>query len=126
MRLILQDGDSKRGLRLKDGTFSIGSGDDCKITLESKGVAEHHADLVVEGGVVTLKVVDTDHPVTIGGESVADSVELESGQLFSIGGARFKLDATSAASKGAAPAAQPASKRASSPAAARPQRVERS
>lgn len=126
MRLILQDGDSKRGLRLKDGTFSIGSGDDCKITLESAGVAEHHADLVVVGGTVSLEPVSSNHPVKLGGETMKGSAQLESGQLFTIGGARFKFDATPAAAEKAPAAKAPRVARASGGAAARPERVERS
>ena len=130
MRLILQDGDSKRGLRLKDGTFSIGSAADCKITLESEGVAEHHADLVVAGSEVKLVALSAEHPVLVGGDPVAGSAVLKSGQLFSIGGARFKLD-MEAASAGKSQAKVPAApgagaSRTARSAVAKPERVERS
>jgi hypothetical protein len=141
MRLILQDGDSKRALRLKDGTFSIGSGEGCKITLASSDVAEHHADLVVEGDSVSLEVLSAEHPVLLGGKAIDGRAPVKSGQLFSIGEARFKLDASPKAKAAAkAPAAQSSGARASgarasgaskrgaaaSPGVERPQRVERS
>jgi hypothetical protein len=125
MRLILQDGDSKRGLRLKDGTFSIGSAESCNITLQSDGVEAHHADLIVEGQTVTLVALHDDAPVLIGGEAIEGRVGLDSGQHFSIGEARLKLDMTPVPET-ATDGAGAASKRGAQAASQRPQRVERS
>ncbi len=127
MRLILQDGDSKRGLRLKDGTFSIGSAESCKITLTADGVAEHHADLVVKGGSVQIVPQGEGHAVLVGDETVSGAADIEVGQSFAIGGAQFELKGDGAApAKTKAPVTRGRAGASPRPAAGKPQRVERS
>ncbi len=130
MRLILQDGDSKRGLRLKDGTFSIGSAESCKITLTAEGVAEHHADLIVQGSSVQIEASSEEHEVLVGGDPAQGAVELDSGQSFAIGEARFELDKADAApaapKQAKASAARGRAGASPRPAAGKLQRVERS
>ncbi|MCP5023033.1 MAG: hypothetical protein GY930_14830, partial [bacterium] len=127
MRLILQDGDNKRGLRLKDGTFSIGSAESCKITLTADGMAEHHADLVVKGESVQIVPQGKGHAVLVGGETASGAVDIEVGQSFAIGEAQFKLEKDGAApAKNKAPVTRGRAGTSPRPTAGKLQRVERS
>ncbi|HPF13373.1 MAG: FHA domain-containing protein [Planctomycetes bacterium] len=130
MRLILQDGDTKRAIRLTDGTLLVGSAPDCALVLQSDQVAPHHARIVVQGTEAHLEVVDGQAGVTVQGEPVTTSVALSHGQLITIGKAGMKLDTRPVAEAAPAKAAtQPAAPRATSARsqaeAEAPQRVQR-
>ncbi len=129
MRLILADGDTKRAVRLTDGTLVFGSADKCTVTLQAAGVRAAHAEVTVDGDSVRIKALDSKAVVTVGGVPLEGEQTLSHGDLVTMGEARMKLDLRDTGAKAsAAPKAssrKPAAPRAASSAAERPSRVER-
>lgn len=116
-RLILDEGDNRRAFKLNDGRLTIGSGEAATLTLTVDDVAEVHAELRVEEGVVTLVPKPGVMPPTLLGRPVKQATRLAANAEFKIGQAIFRIesDAPAAARPGAA--AAPA--RAAAPRAAR-------
>jgi len=102
--LIVEEGGKRRAFRVGDGSLSVGSGPDAKLTLSGGGVAEHHLDLVVEGERVRVRPRPGVLPPDLGGAALEAEAELPPGVRLVVGEASIYLGAEGGT---AAPAASP-------------------
>lgn len=75
-----------------EGEVAIGSSEDCEIRIDSESVAPRHAELTVEGGQVTLRLLAEGGSLQLNGEAI-DQAPLVSGDEIRIGDCRFLLQA---------------------------------
>jgi len=92
-KLILEEAGARRAFRFKEGKLTIGSGEGCTLTLESPGVEELHATLVIKGGRAVLSTAAGAEPPRMNGRPVAERVELPADCSFTIGDAVFEMSA---------------------------------
>ncbi len=92
-RLILEEGGKRRAFKVGDGVISIGSGAHAALKLASAGVAELHAELVIQGGRVTLKPKPGVMPPKMGPRSLTAETELKPGASVKIGEATLTVEA---------------------------------
>jgi len=104
-RLILDEGDKRRAFKLNDGRLTIGSSDAATLTLTVDDVADVHAELRVEDGVVTLVPKPGVMPPTLLGRPVKQPTRLASNAEFKIGEALFRVESDAPATAPAAAAA---------------------
>jgi predicted negative regulator of RcsB-dependent stress response len=104
-RLILEEGGKRRAFKVGDGVITIGSGPNAALKLASGGVAELHAELVIQGGAVTLKPKPGVLPPKLGPKALTGDTPLAAGSVVTIGEAKLSIDPPEG---GAAPAAAPA------------------
>ncbi len=120
-RLILDEGDKRRAFKLNDGRLTIGSSDAATLTLTVDDVADVHAELRVEDGVVTLVPKPGVMPPTLLGRPVKQPTRLASNAEFKVGEALFRIESDEPSSAPAAAVAAPvrAAAQRSAPRAAR-------
>lgn len=110
-RLILDEGGNLRAFKLNDGRMTLGSGESCTLTLVSDEVADVHAELRVEDGVVTLVPRQGVLPPQLLGQPVKQPTRLAPNAEFHLGGALLRIESevpatgAPAVQRGAAPAA---------------------
>lgn len=103
-RLILDEGGNLRAFKLNNGRMTLGSGDSCTLQLVSDEVADVHAELRVEDGVVTLVPRKGVLPPQLLGQPVKQATRLAANAEFHIGGALLRIESEGAAAQ--APAVQ--------------------
>jgi hypothetical protein len=91
--LILEDGETRRRFRLKEGRITLGSAEGCTLRLDSPDVAAQHLEIVLKGDEVRIKVASGVQPVKISGRSVTGETTVRPGSVITIGGARLTLEA---------------------------------
>jgi len=98
-RLILDESGKRRAFKLNDGRLTLGSGEENALVLSSPDVADVHAELRVEEGVVTLVPRKGVVPPTLLGRPVKGPTRLAANAEFKIGGAVFRLTSDEAPPK---------------------------
>lgn len=96
-RLILDENGKRRAFKLNNGRLSVGSGESNALTLSSPDVAEVHAELRIDDGVVTLVPKAGVLPPTVLGRQVTRPTRLSANAEFKIGSALFRLESDAAA-----------------------------
>ncbi len=113
-RLILDEGGNLRAFKLNDGRMTLGSGESCTLKLVSEEVADVHAELRVEDGVVTLIPRQGVLPPQLLGQPVKQPTRLTGNAEFHIGGALLRIESENAAAQA------PVTRGAAAPAASSP------
>jgi len=93
VRLILEEGGKRRAFKLHAGRLTIGSGQDCTLTLTASDVAEVHAELEVAPEGILLVPRPGVVPPTVLGRPVTRPTKLSRNAEFRIGAAVFRLAA---------------------------------
>lgn len=107
-RLILDENGKRRAFKLNDGRMTVGSGEQNALTLDSPDVADVHAELRVEDGIVTLVPRAGVLPPSVLGRPVTQPMRLPANAEFKIGSALFRLESAQAAASPRGPAGKPA------------------
>jgi hypothetical protein len=124
-RLILEEDGKRRAFNLNDGCLTVGSGESSALTLSSPDVADVHAELRVEDGVVTLVPCPGVLPPTVLGRPVTQATRLPANAEFKIGSAVFRLESAQAeAAKGIVRQARPAVQSRGAADTSQPSRIE--
>lgn len=107
MKLLFPNGEHPQVL-VGQGRQLIGSAAGLAVELRRPGVAEHHAELVLEGDRLSLRALDPGAALQVNGQALggSDSVSLQPGDLLDIAGVQARVVAIETAS--AAPAPRPA------------------
>lgn len=138
MRLIVQDGEEKRAIRLSPGTLTVGSAETAAVRLSAPGVAPEHLAIHVEGEGVEIEVLAPRHTTELSGQAIEGRVDWPHGALLVVGSARMKADlrekpkaaapapVRSGAPRGGRAEGRSGSARGASGGGARPARVQRS
>jgi hypothetical protein len=114
-RLILEEGGKRVAFRFDHGKLTIGSGEECTLTLKSPDVAEIHCDLEFGGERVVLRARAGVQPPVVNGSSAPGETALGASAVIEIGSAKIHLDLDESAAPAVAPkAAPPASSKAPS------------
>ncbi len=100
-KLILEEGGKRRAFKVGDGVISIGSGPQAALKLTGAGVAELHAELVIQGGRVTIKPKPGVLPPKLAGRSLSTDAVVQPGVAIKIGEATLTVEPP----EGAQPAA---------------------
>jgi len=124
-RLILEEGGERRAFRFDQGKLTIGSGEECTLTLKSPDVAEVHCDLEFAGDTVTLHARAGVQPPLIDGAPAPGETVLGASAVIGIGGATLRLDLDESAAPAAASQKAPAAETPSRPVAGAKSRQER-
>lgn len=123
-RLILDENGKLRTFKLNNGRMTLGSGEGCTLRLQSEDVADVHAELRVEDGVITLVPKKGVLPPQLLGQPVKQATRLAPNAEFHLGGALLRIESGEAA-PAASPTAVRAQRNAPSAGAARPKGVTR-
>jgi hypothetical protein len=91
-RLIVEEGGQRRAFKVSDGVLSIGSGAGAALKLGADGVADLHADLVVEGGRAKLRPKPGVVPPHVQGRPVSHETALTHGATITIGAAKLSVE----------------------------------
>ena len=65
--------------------FTIGRDQDCNLTLRSKGVSRHHAQLNVSGDMLWIRDFGSTNGTFLNGKSITESESLTIGDILHIG-----------------------------------------
>lgn len=90
MKLIFPHGEHSQVL-LSDGVNRIGSAPDAQVRLDRLDIAPVHCELQVAGTLVTVRVPDPSHPVTLNGKPVQGVMAVRAGDEVGIAGIVAKL-----------------------------------
>lgn len=91
-KLILEEGGKRRAFKVGDGVISIGSGPQAALKLSGAGVAELHAELVIQGGRVTIKPKPGVLPPKLAGRSLTNDAIVQPGVAIKIGEATLTVE----------------------------------
>jgi len=91
-RLIVEEGGKRRAFKVGDGVISIGSGAHAALKLSSGGVAELHAELLIQGGQVTIKPKPGVMPPKLAGRALSNDAIVQAGVAIKIGDATITVD----------------------------------
>src|SRR5688572_17173215 len=103
-RLVVEEGGKRRAFKVGDGVITIGSGAGATLKLVSTKVAEVHAEIVVQGGVVTVRPRPGVLPPMLKGRPQSAEFTVPKGTTIVIGDAKLTVDPPDPA---AAPVAPP-------------------
>src|SRR5688572_20598631 len=103
-RLVVEEGGKRRAFKVGDGVITIGSGAGATLKLASTKVAEIHAEIVVQGGAVTVRPRPGVLPPTLKGRAQSAEFKVPKGSTVVIGDAKLTVDPPDPA---AAPVAPP-------------------
>lgn len=92
VRLIVDEGGTRRAFRLGDGVLTVGAGVEARLKLTGDGIAEVHAEIEMRGGSALLRPRAGVMPPTVAGVPAAGETPLELGQAIQIGAARLWLE----------------------------------
>jgi pSer/pThr/pTyr-binding forkhead associated (FHA) protein len=90
MKLIFPNGEHPQAL-LNDGVTRIGSAPDAQIRLNLPNIAPVHCELQLSVGIVTVRVPDRTHPVSLNGKPVQGVMAVRGGDLIGIGSVQARL-----------------------------------
>jgi hypothetical protein len=107
-RLVVEEGGKRRAFKVGDGVITVGSGASATLKLASTKVAEVHAEIVVHGGVVTVRPKPGVTPPTLKGRAQSAEFTVPAGATVVIGDAKLTVDPPDPAQ---APAPPPPPKR---------------
>jgi pSer/pThr/pTyr-binding forkhead associated (FHA) protein len=79
-----------RSYEILGDTFTIGRREDCDLVLPKKYVSRVHAEVVRSGEGFLVRGVSEKNPIVVSGREV-DRHELEDGDVFELGGIRFRF-----------------------------------
>lgn len=83
--ILLQGGESVGELDLSKGSYTVGRGDECSVVVDDQSLAETHAQVLEDGGVVYVESVEGEtqvNGVTISGRTaLTDSDQLSFGSI---------------------------------------------
>lgn len=91
-RLIVEEGGTRRAFKVGDGVITIGSGPHAALKLAGGGVAELHAELVIQGGQVTIKPKPGVMPPKLAGRPLSNDAIVQAGVAIKIGDATITVD----------------------------------
>ena len=92
VRLIVEDGGSRRAFNVGEGRLSMGSGPEAKLKLSAAGVAGIHADIEVHGGKATLHPKPGVTAPHVLGRAMNGPVVLQHGVPVKIGAAQVIVE----------------------------------
>jgi hypothetical protein len=69
--------------------FTIGRNEDCNLTLKSKGVSRHHAQINVSGNMLWIRDSGSTNGTLLNGKPIAESEALNNGDVLQIGQVTF-------------------------------------
>lgn len=90
MKLIFPNGEHGQVL-LSEGVNRIGSAPDSQVRLDGDAIAPVHCELQLSGAIVTVRVPDPSHPVTLNGKPVQGVMAVRAGDELGVGGVQAKL-----------------------------------
>jgi DNA-binding NtrC family response regulator len=90
-RLVARVGERTLQLALAEGAHRIGSSEDCALRLDHPTVSRAHAEIVVEGGEVRLRDLDSRNGTFVDGRRVAGTV-LRAGAALAFGQVAARLE----------------------------------
>ena len=100
LRIVYKDGRSGPVLLSEPGK-TIGKGQANDIVLDEEGVNGFHADLKVEGQMVTLSDINTASGTFLNGEKISSTMPVREGDIITIQGVELELvDASEGATGG--------------------------
>ena len=90
MKLTFPNGEHGQ-VMLSDGVNRIGSAPDAQVRLNLDGIAPVHCELQLAAGIVTVRVPDPSHPVTLNGKVVQGVMAVRSGDQLGVGPVQARL-----------------------------------
>lgn len=90
MKLTFPNGEHSQVL-LSDGVSRIGSAPDSQVRLDLPGVAPVHCELQLAGGILSVRVPDPSHPVSINGKTVQGVMAVRGGDQIGVAGVIAKV-----------------------------------
>lgn len=90
MKLIFPNGEHGQVL-LSEGVNRVGSAPDAQVCLDRPDIAPVHCELQLAGAIVTVRVPDPSHPVTLNGKPVQGVMAVRAGDLLGVGDVQARL-----------------------------------
>jgi predicted component of type VI protein secretion system len=100
--VVLSAGMSGRTHELKADRTTIGRLEDNAFTVEEPSVSSHHCEVLLKGGTVTVRDLNSTNGTYIGGEKINESV-LKPGQTLRLGQIEMRLESDEAPAPAPAP-----------------------
>jgi pSer/pThr/pTyr-binding forkhead associated (FHA) protein len=105
--VVLSEGLTGRSVELKVDKTTIGRVEDNAFQIAEPSISSHHCEILLRGGDVVVKDLDSTNGTFIDGEQVTESV-LKPGQTLRLGQIELRLEDGTVPASAPAPAAAPA------------------
>lgn len=88
---VLKGGNTGKEVAVLGGTFVIGRADGCHLRAKSDAISRRHCELVIEGGNVLVRDLQSRNGTFVNGERIKDDCPVNSGDTIAVGPLQFEL-----------------------------------
>lgn len=103
MRLILNRGNERLAVELRDGVYTLGRDERSDIAVPDTTVSGKHAEIHVQGQTCTLRDLGSSNGTMINGVRVRGAQQIHPNDQIQLGSARLSIEASGSASQPVAP-----------------------
>ncbi len=90
--VILSEAQMGRSFELKDGTTTVGRGEDNAFEIAEPSVSGHHCEIVLDGDGVSIRDLNSTNGTFINDQRVVSSAPLRPGQILRLGQVELRLE----------------------------------